>query len=85
MGPMPWPEKMRQRVSGTGRIDHLAQLAIDGLIHALQRIAKPMSIGGVIVRVIGIQVLPKMMPGAMRFREGRKEDVPRLPRQHPTV
>ena len=85
MGPMPWPEKMRQRVSGPAESMHLAELAIDGLIHALQRIAKPMSIGGVVVGVIRIQVLPKMMPGAMRFREGRKEDVPRLPRQHPTV
>jgi hypothetical protein len=82
---MPWPEKIRHRVSGPAASINVADLSINGSINGRHCIAQPMAIGKIVVRMRRVQEFPEVMPGTMSFWKPGGENIPRLSPHQVTV
>jgi len=64
-----------------GRGDELADGVVDGPVNVQQRRLQIRRRRVVVVRMAGVEEMPKVMPGAMKLAERQGEKVPIVPRQ----
>ena len=60
------------------RLEHLAELHVDGAIDALDRVGQPVRVDLTVPRMRRVDPVPVVMADAVRRAEAREEDVPGL-------